>query len=473
MRNALAVLNGWDGHRHALAAWLVFVCISLEALCYAALPFNGVSGLQIQENGKQANLTFQGDMPVRYRLEVVSPEQVRLTLYQVKLSDDLLSGYNSILLPPSQLIRQATWKRCPDGVEILLTGPALGKHPPRIQDGIQEIAKETQAPSTGKPVVVFPVQTATRQSKPERVNIEAAEPEIKMVQAPEPKESATQVAKSGPRIVDIQAAEAEKPKEQEAFMPSLPEVIESRESAREAPEPRQFAAKPVQAYPIQAITYDEQGNPVQLVAKNKPSPTFSIGQPQAVYSALFQEEPASEVETLLAGAITAYERQQLADAQRHLEKALQLEPKNEEALALMAEVHMSRHNYAQACNAYQKAVNLRPGQYETRYAQALIRSGKRHEAIRVLESALLQDPQNVPVIHLLGTLNLEQGKPKIAVIYLEQAASLTSSPDILYNLGLSYEFAGNPTKARESYQKALTLSPGNSEITAALQRIRN
>src|SRR5262249_26585683 len=159
----------------------------------------------------------------------------------------------------------------------------------------------------------------------------------------------------------------------------------------------------------------EQGQPVQLLPKNTPISILQIGQPQRVYNTLFQADSgsASSGEQFMDEALSAVRQNKLSAAEQAIRKALQLEPDSDEFLAALAEIQIKQNQLQHACDTYQKAVRRKPGQYELRTAQLLIRTGKRTEALRVLEDALLLDPQNAQAAYMIGTVQEETGNPKI------------------------------------------------------------
>jgi tetratricopeptide (TPR) repeat protein len=481
MRSVLSGLWRWDNRGSivtALFTALTMICSGLPV--HAALSFNGISGFSIRENGKTAIITLSADTTVRYQLSKINENQARLILYQAQLSKELAGENQTLRLPPNPLIQKAAWQKRADNLEILLTGPGLGKHLPKIEGDVAKMA-EPFSPFTSKkmekPVVVFPKDIPGKlaerpKDEPQTLSIAGAERIQPEYQAPEPADF-SKPARKGPQITeirDVTDATSAAPLKQEALLPSIPEIADARQTI--IPEPS-LATHPANVSPIRAFTFDEQGQPVQVLPKNAPLEVMTTGQNQPSYNTLFQEDAESTAERFLSDALDAYRQNRLTEARQAIEKALQLEPQNDEFLAALAEIQIKQQEFSQACETYRKACAQKPGQYEVRYAQALIRAGKRNDALRVLEQALLLNPQNVQAIYMLGTLNQEMGNPKSAILYLEQAAALSpQSSDILYNLGLAYEFSGNTERARTTYQKAMALNPDARDISAALQRVR-
>lgn len=96
-----------------------------------------------------------------------------------------------------------------------------------------------------------------------------------------------------------------------------------------------------------------------------------------------------------------------------------------------------------------------------------------------LQAALKLDPLRYPEFYYyMGRLELDQGFLQAARGDLTKAAALASTnPEYLYYLGLSYErgqgtATPDRTKARENYQKALTLNPGYKLAQDGMARVK-
>ncbi|HEY9744953.1 MAG TPA: tetratricopeptide repeat protein [Oculatellaceae cyanobacterium] len=430
------------------------------------LPFNGIHGFSIQGKERPV-IVLEADLPVRYHSQNVNADTIRLTLPQARLAQSLLNQDNTLKLSPNTPIQQVRVRRNDGTVELELIGRGLGKNPPMIQGGIALVEAEKPASThkkATKPTVIFPKEAlAARQEEQPAVNLLGTERiDITPAKTAQRKAELPPEPSTGPQIASIvepsfqppEPASFTKRPSNEAFLPQLPEAPSSNQSG------------------IRAVMLDEHGRTVQLVAKNPPIRMLQIGEAPA-YNTLFQEEISSPTEQFMSEALNAIRQNQFLAAERAVHKVLQLEPNNDEALALLGEIQNRQGQLQHACDTYQKAVRLKPGQHELRAAQLLTRAGKTTDAIRMLENALLLNPQNAQAAYLLGTLHEQAGHHDIAIAYLEQAAALSpQSVDILYNLGLAYEFAGKRTQAHSNYKKALALQPNAPDISNALRRVQ-
>ncbi|HOY66870.1 MAG TPA: tetratricopeptide repeat protein [Candidatus Ozemobacteraceae bacterium] len=121
-----------------------------------------------------------------------------------------------------------------------------------------------------------------------------------------------------------------------------------------------------------------------------------------------------------------------------LQKKLQLDPEDTEALLALALEYSLQKQYAKAVDLYFKVLKI--------------------------------EPRNFHAFNNLGILYKKTGQYADAIHCYEQAQKL--QPDsywVPYNMGLAYESMGRMQEARESYGKALSLNP---DFSQALQRLR-
>ena len=225
-----------------------------------------------------------------------------------------------------------------------------------------------------------------------------------------------------------------------------------------------------------AMTYNDEGTLVPVVSRNQsPLETMSRGN----YNALFtmdtnhEANPAvSETERLAHRAIQAYRQKNWAEAEDLLQQALEQDAEAVALRAMLGEVQMQQSRWVEAASTFQKLCEQKPGMVETQYAKALLRLNRREDAMHVLETALLLNPNDGRSAYMLGTLYEEVGDSQRSLPYLKQAAqAMPRSLDALYNLALAYEMTGRPLLAKQSYQKAINVSPGSRDARLGLQRV--
>src|SRR5262249_13468278 len=92
------------------------------------------------------------------------------------------------------------------------------------------------------------------------------------------------------------------------------------------------------------------------------------------------------------------------------------------------------------------------------------------EARRMIEKALRLEPKNAAYLDSLGWVLYKLGKPKEALPCLQQALEQSTEPDptLFDHLGDIYAALHQPSKAREAWQKSLSLEP-NAEVEKKLK----
>jgi tetratricopeptide (TPR) repeat protein len=233
-----------------------------------------------------------------------------------------------------------------------------------------------------------------------------------------------------------------------------------------------------------AIMHNEHGEPIYLTPRQDQLNLPAMPSKEA-YNALFQAEvvdvplqksskTAAAWNRLLETACTAHNSGDYNKARTALQQALPLTEDEAEQATLYAaigEINWDAHQSQDALDAYRQAAGLAPEQYELRYAQLLVLSGKRRQAISLLEGASNEAIPHAQQTFLLGTLHEELGEAEQALKYLSEAARLQpNSADVLYNLGLSCELTGQMDRAHEHYQQALKLEPNAPDILQAYER---
>lgn len=122
-----------------------------------------------------------------------------------------------------------------------------------------------------------------------------------------------------------------------------------------------------------------------------------------------------------------------------LQKTLQEDPDDRNALLQMGLYHTMEKNYGKAVEMYFRLLKV--------------------------------DPNNFHAYNNLGIIYKKVGQLKDSIYCYEQAMKLDpANPWVPYNMGLAYESMGRMQEARESYGKALSLNP---DFSQALQRLRD
>jgi len=502
----------------AIGIWLLYA-----SPARAQAIFSGISSIEAhaKPNGTAQVIQFQADLPFQYRKQIIDRNTVVLRLYNARFAQSVLTSEGHVNLLSDGIIKDIRLKSTSHNgnltenvQEIVLTGPGLGTSPIQVLGG-EELAETHHSPTSHVMLARIPSKnTAHKKSAQPAIdysNLQTIGANGGIIQDDNHPDSQSTTHKrlpnSGSTRIDVEESTSNAPGNQMAQ--ALPTIIkgggtdsvpsedtgsvENRDSFQpmqgnsgsrvydisEPPQSPVINTLPNYtggAKPIAAMTVDNHGHPVLIKPKSQPIPEFEVGNPSknGGYNTLFQADSFNHprIDRLLSDALGAYKANQFELAQKQIQQALMLDPHNADLLAAMAEVQLKLDQASLAQINYQKANELSPDKYATRYAQVLTINGKRQEAIQILEALYQQNPKQPQVVYMLGTLNEELGKTSQALNYLQQAEQLhPASADIQYNLGLAYELSGDPEQAEKHYRQALSLNPKATDISKALARV--
>ena len=129
-----------------------------------------------------------------------------------------------------------------------------------------------------------------------------------------------------------------------------------------------------------------------------------------------------------------------------------------------------------AVSLYKKSLALHPtAEAHTFLGWTYRFQGKLDEAIDECKKAIDRDPGFGNPYNDIGAYLIELGKPEEAIPWLEKAISSKRYEAYhypWYNLGRVYISIENYTKARESFRKALEVSPQYEPAREALDKVR-
>ena len=132
-------------------------------------------------------------------------------------------------------------------------------------------------------------------------------------------------------------------------------------------------------------------------------------------------------------------------AEMDCDRALSLEPGNESALVLKVNFGIRNGNTEQAMAASQKAVSLYPSSalaYSTRGLVYGVK-GNLPLAIADIKTSLTLDPDNASTLNNMGWMLLRQGRPSVAISYLDRAVGKNKNANILGSRSWANFFMGN------------------------------
>ncbi|HWG21655.1 MAG TPA: tetratricopeptide repeat protein [Terracidiphilus sp.] len=147
-----------------------------------------------------------------------------------------------------------------------------------------------------------------------------------------------------------------------------------------------------------------------------------------------------------------------ADAERLLKQVLTADPRRRDDLLLMGELHMRAKDYQGGLDWLTRAERLHPdARSEVLLAVSYQQMKRLDQADHYLELARHRDPNNPDVERSLAGYYRETGKYDDAVAALKAIRS--PRPDVLAELGYTYELDGKMTESANTYAKAANAEP--------------
>jgi arylsulfatase A-like enzyme/Flp pilus assembly protein TadD len=158
----------------------------------------------------------------------------------------------------------------------------------------------------------------------------------------------------------------------------------------------------------------------------------------------------------------------MAEAEKELRRAVEMDPELEPARLALARVLTTTGREGEALGLLQLAGKTSPG-VKAGLAEVELASGKTEEALRLLEEAVAEEPDNTRVLALLGPLYAQEGKLDEARELLERAIGKGErSPEVRRNLALVYMQSGLLPAAIRELREASRSAPGDASVWFSL-----
>jgi tetratricopeptide (TPR) repeat protein len=161
----------------------------------------------------------------------------------------------------------------------------------------------------------------------------------------------------------------------------------------------------------------------------------------------------------------------LADAVRHFETALHLQPNHASAHYNLAHAHLAAHRPADAARHFEAAAHIEQNfaAAHAGHGRALLALGQRSESKRALRHALALDERLADAWFDLGRLHAAAGDFAAAAAAWQRTTALEPDrPAAHANLGNALLLLDRPAEAIAAYCAALRLDPGNEAVAANL-----
>ncbi len=202
------------------------------------------------------------------------------------------------------------------------------------------------------------------------------------------------------------------------------------------------------------------------------------------YQQVLEIDPI-HVDTLILLAAACKDQGKLDAAMTHIARAMQLQPARAEPHNLLAILLANQGRLDEAITSFAQASRLRPDSAEfaknfrtARATQATARGialeaeGKPDEAVVAFREALAAEPDHAPAHGNLGNLLKGQGHLDQAAVHYRRVLQLQpSSADACYSLGLVAKEQGNPDEAARWCRKALELRADHADAHYTLASV--
>ena len=201
---------------------------------------------------------------------------------------------------------------------------------------------------------------------------------------------------------------------------------------------------------------------------------------------------------LILAARTYASAGETAKAEATLRKAVEIDPAQLRAYAMLGQLYFSQKRLAEAEQSFREVIQRNPGSVPaaTMLGMLLQQQGRTPEAEKEYQRILAIDARsavaanNLACIYLDGNRNLDEAlqlaqtaqqelvqEPHVAdtlgwiyykkdmlpaaIQHLESSAQkMPNDPTVLYHLGMAYKQSGDWNKARVALRQALTINPG-------------
>lgn len=168
----------------------------------------------------------------------------------------------------------------------------------------------------------------------------------------------------------------------------------------------------------------------------------------------------------LSGMAQTYMKMGKADqAKKILLDVIAANPKRPVDLAMAGELFMQSDDLGQAASLLERSEALQANSHtETMLAIVYMREKEPAKAKQLLDRAIARNPKNTDILRAVATYYRAAHDYKSAIAVLKRAPR--QDPDVLSELGYTYELAGMKKDSAAAYEKAAKLAP--KEITIQL-----
>jgi tetratricopeptide (TPR) repeat protein len=171
---------------------------------------------------------------------------------------------------------------------------------------------------------------------------------------------------------------------------------------------------------------------------------------------------------------------QIDDAIAVYQRGVKDNPQEAGLYVVLGQFYQSRQDWAKAGDSYQKALGIRREDpiASCNLAYVMLRTGGDLDiALSLAQTARRRLPDSADVADTLGWIYYQKGAYRSAIDTLQAALALShenrvpDSPRYHYHLGMAYAKSGKTANAREELQKMLRMNPESSDAEGARKQL--
>jgi len=182
----------------------------------------------------------------------------------------------------------------------------------------------------------------------------------------------------------------------------------------------------------------------------------------------------NDLNSTLAYSFSLNQLKKEEEAIVYLERALRIDPKNTQALGMLALIYDGKKLFEKSDSIYSIAVSMDSTNILllNNYAYSLADRGiELDRALSMVKKAIAEEPENSSYLDTIGWVYFKLGEYSMAVEYIEKAIELDeNNATLLDHLGDAYFKMERKDKARELWQTAFELDSSNTDIKLKIEK---
>jgi tetratricopeptide (TPR) repeat protein/ADP-heptose:LPS heptosyltransferase len=190
-----------------------------------------------------------------------------------------------------------------------------------------------------------------------------------------------------------------------------------------------------------------------------------LAEAERLYRAALVREPKN-FDALRLLAMSLMQQGRLDDAAQFASKAVKQDPVSYDALTLHGSILLKLRRIDDAIGCFDRAVAAHPASADAHYnrAVALSEAGLLPQALAAFDEVVAARPSDVSALMHRGTVLARLGRPEGAIANFDQVLTLAPNhPDALINRGNALAMLGHHGQALECFERALSIQPSRTD----------